>query len=82
MQNKENKDIYITKSPSEKINYPSKIHCLKKEIGKEIGVKACIMNESLIIKPLSFSKISIGRAWGIEYEGALYHLTFWGNAGF
>jgi hypothetical protein len=33
----------------------------------------------LIIKPLSFSKISIGRAWRIEYEGALYHLMSRGN---
>jgi len=28
----------------------------------------------LIIKPRLFSKINMGRAWRIEYEGALYHL--------
>ena len=29
--------------------------------------------------PLAFSKISMGRAWRIEYEGALYRLMTLGN---
>jgi putative transposase len=33
------------------------------------------------MKPLSFRKISMGRAWRIEYEGALYHLMSRGNDG-
>ncbi|MBW2239567.1 MAG: transposase [Deltaproteobacteria bacterium] len=35
----------------------------------------------MTIKPVSFSKINMGRAWRIEYEGALYHLMSRGNNG-
>jgi len=35
----------------------------------------------LAIKPVAFGKISMGRAWRIEYKGALYHLMSRGNDG-
>ncbi len=35
----------------------------------------------MTIKPLSFCEISMGRAWRIEYEGALYHFMSRENNG-
>ena len=66
------------------INTPT-LYCPEKDkkdkCHGKIGIKACIVNYYLTIKPLSFSKISVGRSWRIEYEGALYHLMSWGNNG-
>ena len=46
---------------------------------RKIGIKACIMNEYLAIKPLPIKSIIMGRAWQIECEGVLYNLMFQGN---